>query len=345
MSIHEIFMERCFQLANRAGLQTEPNPKVGSILVYDDKIIGEGYHKKFGQAHAEVECINSVSAKDRPLISQSTLYVSLEPCCHFGKTPPCTELILHYRIPKVVISTPDPNPLVGGQGIAQLKTRGVDVKVGILQNKGFQLIRRFTTNHQKNRPYITIKMAISSDGYMGIEGKKVWLSNPYSSMWSHKLRSENQAILVGSETVLCDDPELTCRLFPGKNPIRLILDRRNRIPEESNIFNDQSPTLHFSAMKRKFHSKDHQSIQTPEHEDSLPFVLNTCISKGIYSIIVEGGPKIIQSFLHSNLWDQLCLVKTPVSLVNGLHAPIVKGQLEKIVHLGSDSIYTILPKE
>ncbi|HMQ08291.1 MAG TPA: bifunctional diaminohydroxyphosphoribosylaminopyrimidine deaminase/5-amino-6-(5-phosphoribosylamino)uracil reductase RibD [Saprospiraceae bacterium] len=344
MSIHELFIERCFQLADRAALQNEPNPKVGSILVYKGKIIGEGYHKKFGQAHAEVECINSVCDQDKPLISQSTMYVSLEPCCHFGKTPPCTDLILHHRIPEVVISTPDPNPLVSGKGIAQLKTHGVDVKVGILQKKGLQLIHRFITNHQKNRPYITIKMAISADGYLGVEGKKVWLSNAYSSKWSHKLRSENQAILVGSETVLCDDPELTCRLYPGKNPIRLILDRRNRIPEEAKVFNDQAPTLHFSSINRNFHSTLNQSIHTPDEKDNLPFVLNTCISEGIFSIIVEGGPKIIQSFLHSNLWDQLCMVKTPVVLGNGLLAPVVEGQLEKIVHLGSDVIYTLLPK-
>ena len=342
MNTHEFYINRTFLLAKRGGKATAPNPNVGAVLAHNDRIIGEGYHRIFGGPHAEVECLQSVSKENRGLISESTLYVSLEPCCHHGKTPPCTSLILDHKIPRVVISTPDPHPLVQGKGIRLLRESRVDVTVGILEESGRKTIEKFIANSIFKRPYITIKMAVSKDGFIGVKGKSVWLSNEFSRLWSHKLRAEHEGILVGSETVIMDDPSLTTRLYPGENPVRIILDRRNRVDGYSNIFNNEAPTLHISKEGRSGLVYPNLAYAV-DSESFLQEAMDICYANKVYSVIVEGGSTLIKAFLENELWDQAYIIRTPVKINDGIPAPVIKGDLENGLILIDNEILCIRP--
>ena len=246
-------MYRCLQLAQAGAGHVAPNPMVGAVLVYNNRIIGEGYHREYGMPHAEVNCIASVKKEDLRLVNKSVMYVSLEPCAHYGKTPPCADLIIQYRIPKVVVGCRDPFPEVNGKGIEKLLAAGVNVTTGILEKECRELNKRFFTFHTQRIPYIVLKWAQSSDGAIAAtDGSAIQISNAYSSILVHRWRSEEAAILVGTRTAMLDDPALTTRLWPGKNPVRLVIDRELKLPVSLRLFDESVPTVIFNELKNTF---------------------------------------------------------------------------------------------
>lgn len=319
VKIHEKYMARCIQLAKNGLGTTYPNPLVGCVIVCDGKIIGEGWHKKSGAPHAEVVAIRSV--KDASLLPNSTIYVSLEPCSHYGKTPPCADLILEYGIPKIVIGTVDPNVLVAGNGIRKLEAAGRKVTVGILESECSELNKRFFTFHNKKRPYIILKWAETADGFIAPlqknERRPVWISNALSRQLVHKWRAEEHAILVGTQTVVADNPTLDVRDWTGENPVRIVLDQNNRISKESHIFGNQSKTI-VLAGSVDFSKDVALQLAAQMHAD------------GIQSVIIEGGKRTIETFLHQNLWDEARVFKGENLFKNGIPAPALpKSQARK----------------
>jgi diaminohydroxyphosphoribosylaminopyrimidine deaminase/5-amino-6-(5-phosphoribosylamino)uracil reductase len=323
VKVQEKYIKRCIELAKNGLGTTYPNPLVGCVIVFENVIIGEGWHKKSGEAHAEVLAIESVRNKE--LLSASTLYVSLEPCSHFGKTPPCADLILKYKIPNVVIGTIDPNSKVSGKGIQKLKDLGVNVTYGILVNECNELNKRFFTFHSKTRPFIILKWAESSDGFISPINKKeqkpVWLSNEYSRQLVHKWRSEEQAILVGTQTIIDDNPSLTVRDWVGKNPIRVLIDRDNAIDTSSNVFDNQAKTIVFSNKEVSSNSDTIQYIKIDFDKYSTQAIVAKLFENNIQSIIIEGGRKTIQSFIDANLWDEARVFIGEINLNEGTKAP------------------------
>jgi diaminohydroxyphosphoribosylaminopyrimidine deaminase/5-amino-6-(5-phosphoribosylamino)uracil reductase len=318
-------MYRCLQLAQLGQGNVSPNPMVGAVLVYNDKIIGEGYHQKFGEAHAEVNCINSVNSDDEHLISKSTLYVSLEPCAHFGKTPPCTDLIIEKKIPRVVIGCRDPFYEVNGKGIEILRAAGVDVALAILENVCQELNKRFFTFHTKHRPYIILKWPQSADGKIAnAELDRILISNEYSNRIVHKWRNEEASILVGTNTALKDNPELTTRLWPGNNPIRLVVDLDLRLPTSLKIFNCFSKTLIFNNIKHEI--KEHLSFyQVLDNVNLVRQIANALYHLKIESVLVEGGSQLLQSFIDEELWDETRVITNEkMNAGEGLAAPVLK---------------------
>src|ERR1051326_7252758 len=245
---HEKYMKRCLELAEKGFGKVAPNPMVGSVIVCDNKIIGEGHHKKFGEAHAEVNAINSV--KDKSLLKKSTLYVNLEPCSHFGKTAPCADLIIRYKIKYVVIGSIDTNPLVAGRGIQKLVSVGIDVMVGILEDECKELNKRFFTFYEKKQPYIILKWAETADGFIGIKNERLKITTEKANKVVHQWRSEEQVIMVGTNTALCDNPKLTTRLVKGKNPLRVVVDEKLNIPYKFHLLDKKIPTIVFTAKKK-----------------------------------------------------------------------------------------------
>ena len=313
-------MHYCLELAKLATGNVAPNPMVGAILVHNEKIIGEGYHEKFGEPHAEVNCIKSVKEENKNLINKSTLYVSLEPCSHFGKTPPCTNLIIKNKIPKVVIGCKDIYKEVDGKGIKKLQEAGVEVTTGVLEKECKELNKRFFTFHQKHRPYIILKWAESANGKIGIDSERVLISNDYTNRLVHKWRSEEEAILIGTNTALLDDPALTTRLWKGNNPIRLVLDMDLRLPLHLKIFNKEVKTIIFNKLKQ---DEDGNLIfYKIEEENFLPQLLTILYELNIQSVIVEGGAKLLQSFIDKGLWDEVRILKNEkIKIKNGVDAP------------------------
>lgn len=311
VKIQEKYIKRCLELAKNGLGQTYPNPLVGSVIVYDNKIIGEGWHRKAGEPHAEVHAIQSV--KDKSLLIKSTIYVSLEPCSHFGKTPPCSDLIIEKNIPNVVVGTLDPNPKVSGNGIRKLVEAGKKVTIGILEAECYELNKRFFTFHNKKRPYIILKWAESKDGFIApltkTEQKPVWITNAYSRQLVHKWRGEEQAILVGTQTAVDDNPSLTVRDWTGKNPVRIVLDQNNRISKESHIFDIQAKTVVLSNEEVNFNKKVASQI------------VAILYSKNIQSVIVEGGRQVLQTFIDENLWDEARVFRGNICLNEGIKAP------------------------
>ena len=301
------FMQRCIQLAQCGDAGAAPNPMVGAVVVCDGRIIGEGFHRRFGGPHAEVNAIESVREKD--LFKRSTIYVSLEPCAHFGKTPPCADLIIRSGIPRVVIGCPDTFSKVNGLGIKKLKDAGCEVVVGILEEECQELNRRFFTFHQKHRPWITLKWAQSRDGY--INGK---FSNALTQTLVHRLRARHQAILVGTNTALVDNPTLTTRLWPGPNPLRLTIDRHNSLP----------PTLHL---------KDGSTPTVIYTRESIQEILTDLYSRGIQSLLVEGGAKLLQGFIDEGLWDEARIETAPFCLGKSVAAPQLRNGQPECKHI------------
>ncbi|CAM3643746.1 riboflavin biosynthesis protein RibD [Flavobacterium saliperosum S13] len=308
---------------------TYPNPLVGSVIVYDGKIIGEGWHRKAGKPHAEVNAVNSV--KDKSLLSKATIYVSLEPCSHFGKTPPCCDLIIAHKIPNVVIGTIDPFAKVSGSGIKKLMEAGKNVTVGILEDECNELNKRFFTFHQKKRPYIILKWAETADGYIAPltkkEQKPVWITNPYSRQLAHKWRSEEQAILVGTQTVLDDNPKLDVRDWSGENPIRVVLDRTGKISEEYAVKDLKTKTIIITE-NQNFKNSDNLFYENCTFDNSLAFQITDVLFRHeIQSVIIEGGRATLQTFIDANLWDEALIFKGNVSFTNGTSAPNLSGKL------------------
>lgn len=317
----EKYMRRCIQLAQNGFCNAAPNPMVGAVIVCDGKIIGEGYHVRCGEAHAEVNAIRSV--KDTSLLKHSTIYVSLEPCSHHGKTPPCADLIIEKRIPRIVIGCQDPFSKVAGRGIQKLKDAGREVIVGVLENECRYLIRRFITFHTLHRPYITLKWAESADGFIDLfrnEGSPVILSNPLTSMLVHKKRAEHAAILVGTRTAELDNPSLNVRNWYGRPPVRLVIDRKLSLPATLHLFDGSVPTLVFTE-----HS--HNPLPNVEYlpinfeQDILPQIMQVLYERNLQSLLVEGGSTLLQSFIDTNLWDEAFVEESPIHLISGVNAP------------------------
>lgn len=315
MKIQEKYMARCIEIAKNGLGTTYPNPMVGSVIVHDNIIIGEGWHRKSGESHAEVNAINSV--KEKALLKEASIYVSLEPCSHFGKTPPCSDLIIKSDIPNVIVGSKDPNSKVSGNGIRKLKEAGKNVTVGIREEECTRLNKRFFTFHKTKRPYIILKWAESQDGFIAplekIEHAPVWLTNEFSRQLVHKWRSDEQAILVGTQTVIDDNPRLNVRDWAGSSPIRIVLDQNNRISKESHIFDNQSKTIVYSAAEIDFAGNIAVSIAEKLYEE------------GIQSVIIEGGQKTLQTFIDENLWDEARIFKGSVNLQGGIKSPNFKG--------------------
>ena len=326
MTQDEKYIRRCIQLAQNGLCTTAPNPMVGAVIVYNDRIIGEGYHIRSGEGHAEVNAIRSV--KDESLLSKATIYVSLEPCSHYGKTPPCADLIISKRIPRVVIGCVDPFPLVAGRGIRKLQEAGISVTVGVLEQECKELIRRFTTYNLKKRPYITLKWSESADGFIDIirqDGKPVILSTPLTALHAHKLRAENQAILVGRKTALLDNPSLSTRHWYGRHPLRLVIDKDLSLPSGLHLFDGSLPTVVFTS-RQKESSNNLEYRQLDFTQDILPQIMQVLYEKKIQTLLVEGGSQLLQSFLSSGLWDEAYVEHSRTVLKEGVAAPSISPQ-------------------
>ncbi len=318
---HEIYINRCLELAQNACGNTSPNPLVGSVIVYKDTIIGEGYHQKYGEAHAERNAINNV--RDKSLLPQSTLYVNLEPCAHFGKTPPCADFIIENKIPKVVIGCGDPFKQVAGEGIRKLKEAGVEVIMDVLREKCLHINRRFFLYHLEKRPYIILKWAQTFDGFLAREDySSKWISNPYSRLLTHKWRAGEDAILVGTNTVIYDNPQLTSREMRGKNPVRIILDKTGRIPLDYNVLDGKVKTIVLTSNVK--------SSKTPNLEFAyIDFDKNTFMQQLMLffyeqkylSVFVEGGGALLNAFIENNMWDEARVFSSAVNFTTGIKAP------------------------
>ena len=340
MSAHELYMQRCIDLAQKGSGNVAPNPMVGAVLVYENRIIGEGWHQQFGGPHAEVNCINNVEEADRNLISQSTLYVSLEPCNHFGKTPPCTELIIQSQIKKVVIACTDPFDKVNGTGIKKLIDNGVEVVTNILEREAIQLNKRFLIFHQKQRPYVILKWAQSFDGYISLsKGKPVKISNEITDMLVHKWRSEEAAIIVGTNTVINDNPSLTTRNWVGRNPIRIFIDKRLSIDANYNLLDNKTDTMILNLVKNEKVGVN-EFVLIHDENKLIAELLQLLYRKGVQSLIVEGGSRLLQSFIESNFWDEARIIEnTELFLQEGIPSPTLKNNLRfKKDWVGKDTI-------
>jgi diaminohydroxyphosphoribosylaminopyrimidine deaminase/5-amino-6-(5-phosphoribosylamino)uracil reductase len=340
VNTQEKYIKRCIQLAKNGLGTTYPNPMVGSVIVHEGKIIGEGWHKKAGEPHAEVNAVQSV--KDKSLLTNATIYVSLEPCSHFGKTPPCCDLIIRTGIPNVVIGTVDPNIQVAGNGIKKLIEAGVNVTVGVLEDECYQLNKRFFTFHNKKRPYIILKWAVSQDGFIAPvkkeENKPVWITNQYSRQLVHKWRSEEQAILVGTQTAIDDNPKLDVRDWTGNNPTRIVLDANRRIPKNNQLFDNQIKTIIISKPSDEI-STENCIFENIDFDSNIAVQISDLLFQHqIQSVIIEGGCKTIQTFIDADLWDEARVFKGSTLLKDGVKAPHLKVVENKRLLINSDEL-------
>jgi len=343
VNIHEKYIKRCIQLAKNGMGTTYPNPMVGSVIVRDDTIIGEGWHRKAGEPHAEVLAINSV--RDKSLLKDATIYVSLEPCSHYGKTPPCSNLIVNSGIKKVVIGSIDTNSLVSGKGVAYLKNSGCKTTVGVLESECYLLNKRFFTFHEKKRPFIILKWAETLDGFIdkirdgNSENSPNWISNSYSQQLAHKMRVEEQAILVGTNTVLNDNPSLTARKWVGENPLRVILDRDLKIFDHFNVVDGTVKTIIFSENNSVKANKENIIIKKIDFSKNvLNQICDVLYGYEIQSVIIEGGTYMIQSFINENLWDEAYVFKGNTAFKTGLKAPKLNKVPFEIKKISDDTL-------
>ena len=345
MTQDEIYMKRCFQLAKCGIGHAAPNPMVGAVIVCDGEIIGEGYHRKCGGPHAEVNAVASVADKSK--LTRSTMYVSLEPCAHWGKTPPCAELIIKHHIPKVVICNVDPFPKVDGRGIQMLQDAGIEVQTGVLEDEGWHLNRRFFTFHSKRRPFIILKWAESADGFIaGKNGSPIAISTPESIRYVHKMRAEEAGILVGTQTALNDNPSLTVRHWAGENPTRVVLDRNLVVPVGNKCFSSDAPTILITE------KADNGKYPSNVKVVSLPFdekgvnldALMTCLyENNVQSLIVEGGAKTLQSFIDAGLWDEARVEKNPrLHVYDGVKSPVFNVPSDHIEEIDGNIVEFII---
>ena len=336
-------MLRCFELARKGLGYVAPNPLVGSILVNNGNIIGEGFHAEYGLDHAEVNAIRDAEKKYSELVSSSELYVSLEPCSHFGKTPPCSDFIISKGIKKVYISNTDSNILVAGKGISKLRSAGIEVVENLLSDEGRKTNKRFFSFHEKKRPFIILKWAQTSDGFIGpISKEKIQISGNQSHELVHKWRSEEQAILVGKETAITDNPQLNVRLWEGKNPIRVVIDSKLLLPEDLNLFNQNITTIIFNSIKDQ--TENNISFVKLNFKSSiLNQLLSYLYSINIQSIIIEGGTITLQKFIDENLWDEARIFTSPRKINYGIKAPVlsIKNCIEEIIPVSDDKLQII----
>lgn len=316
-------MQRALALAKLGRGHVSPNPMVGCVIVHKNKIIGEGYHQKFGEAHAEVNAINSV--KDQSLLSESTAYVSLEPCAHHGKTPPCADLLIEKKLKRVIVACRDPFDQVDGKGIEKLRKAGIEVEIGILENEAKELNKRFFTSVQKERPYIILKWAQTSDGFVARENyDSKWISNANSRQLVHKWRTEEDAILVGKNTALHDNPSLTARDWEGRNPVRVLLDSNLEIHSDSNLFSKEAKTLILNSLEEKVEG----NIEWIKTEMNNPWsVLRQLHERIIQSVIIEGGSQVLNSFINEDCWDEARVFTSNSTFGKGIRPPELDGKI------------------
>jgi diaminohydroxyphosphoribosylaminopyrimidine deaminase / 5-amino-6-(5-phosphoribosylamino)uracil reductase len=341
MSHHEQYMQRCIELAQKGAGSVAPNPMVGAVLVHDNVVIGEGWHRHYGEAHAEVNCIqDAVTNGHADQLQQSTLYVSLEPCAHFGKTPPCTDLIIKHQIPKTVIGCRDPFAAVNGKGIEKLKAAGIDVTVDVLNKECEELNKRFFTFHRQHRPYVILKWAQTKNKRVNNgSSERFLISNEFTNRLVHQWRSEEASILVGTNTALMDDPQLTNRYSTGKQPLRLVLDKELKIPSSAKLMNEDAPTVIFNVYK---HSDEGQPkyYKIDGNGSAVRAIINALYQQKIQSVLVEGGAKLLQSFIDEGLWDEARVITNETLMVDdGLAAPeLNKYQIMNQQKILSDTI-------
>lgn len=338
---HEDFMQRCLSLAQKGLGSASPNPLVGSVIVHQNTIIGEGWHKKTGGPHAEVNAIESV--KDKSLLKESSIYVNLEPCAHFGKTPPCSDLIIKHQLKRVIIGCQDPFSKVNGKGIEKLQKAGIEVITDILKEESLFINRRFFTFHNKKRPYVLLKWAETKDGYIDKkrEDKEIgqnWISGPLAKRYVHLWRSQEDSILVGAQTVINDNPSLTVREVEGKNPIRIILDPNNRVPLNSRVFNKEAPTLHFHKSHSILIGDTLKSFTI--NEKLIPELFKACYQNDIHSILVEGGKRTLEGFIESDFWDEARVFTSSNYFGEGLSAPNLLQAPANSERIGDDELRT-----
>jgi diaminohydroxyphosphoribosylaminopyrimidine deaminase/5-amino-6-(5-phosphoribosylamino)uracil reductase len=336
----ERFMRRAIELAQKGKGSVSPNPMVGCVIVCDDEIIGEGYHQSCGGPHAEVNAIHSVH--DQALLQKSSLYVTLEPCSHHGKTPPCADLIIEKKLRRVVIAVQDPFEQVSGSGIEKLRKAGIEVETKFLETESREMNRRFLTFHEKKRPYVILKWAETSDGFIAqIGGEPQWISNTYSRQLVHKWRSEEDAILIGKNTALLDDPELTTRDWTGKNPIRILLDSQLSVPDGRRIFNQEAKTIILNHKKSA--EMRHLSWVKISSVDASE-VLKKLHDLEIQSVIVEGGTKVLNNFIQNNCWDEARIFQSDHVFTQGIKAPQLDKMTDEKFFIEKDQLKIIKQK-
>ncbi|MBB6326478.1 diaminohydroxyphosphoribosylaminopyrimidine deaminase/5-amino-6-(5-phosphoribosylamino)uracil reductase [Algoriphagus iocasae] len=329
------YMQRALELAEKGRGNVSPNPMVGCVLVKDDRIIGEGYHQKYGEAHAEVNAVNSVL--DQNSIIGSTAYVTLEPCAHFGKTPPCANLLVEKKVGKVVIAAMDSNPLVGGKGIQILKDAGIEVETGLLEKEARWQNRRFFSQIEKNRPYVILKWAQTQDGFVARNDfSSKWISNSSSRQLVHKWRAEEDAILVGKNTAKYDDPALNVRDWVGKNPVRLVIDSKLELPQDLKLFDQAVPTICYNTIK----SEEKGNLEFVKFKSgfSIQQILDDLHKRKIQSLIVEGGTYLLQKFLESELWDEARVFTSQNKFGEGIAAPSITKPASEILSIQEDRL-------
>lgn len=320
----ELYMKRAMELAVSGLGHVSPNPLVGCVIVHNHLIVGEGWHKKYGEAHAEVNAIESVT--DKSILKDCTVYVNLEPCSHFGKTPPCADLLIKHQVKKVVVANLDTNPVVAGEGIKKLRAAGIEVITGILEKEGRELNKRFFKYMEQKRPYVILKWAETSDGFIARENyDSKWISNEYSRQLVHKWRAEEDAVLVGTKTVAHDNPELTVRDWTGRNPVRIVLDRFLRLSEKLHIFDRKHKTICYNVMKHEAHSN--LLLVRLDEENFINRVMDDMVKQKIQSVIVEGGATTLQLFLDAGLWDEARIFVSDKGFGKGIRAPKIHGNL------------------
>ncbi|RMG82729.1 MAG: bifunctional diaminohydroxyphosphoribosylaminopyrimidine deaminase/5-amino-6-(5-phosphoribosylamino)uracil reductase RibD [Bacteroidetes bacterium] len=335
------YMRRAVQLAALGLGRTAPNPCVGAVIVHNNRIIGEGYHQKYGEAHAEVNAVNSV--KDKSLLLHSTMYVTLEPCVHYGKTPPCTNLIVQHKIPRVVVGHLDPFPEVAGKGIDFLRKNGVEVTENVLQKECYDVNRRFFTFHLQKRPYIILKWAETLNGFMAPENhqqKSYWISNDISKNLAHKWRTEEQAVLVGKNTVLKDNPQLNVRYWAGKNPVRVVIDRNLEIPESYSIYDDTQKTFVLNNREEARKGKN-TFLKKIDFDDFFNQLFEVLRQENIQSLLVEGGAQTLHSFIQQNYWDEIRVFRASHTYETGVKAPLIPFGITRTETIDDNSLIIV----
>lgn len=339
MDDHHLFIQRCFELASLAAGKVAPNPRVGAVITYKNKIIGEGFHQFAGSPHAEINAINSL--KDKALLPKSRLYISLEPCNNFGQTPPCVDSILAYKIPEVYISLVDPNPLTKGQSLAKLKAAGVKIKINILPQKGFNTTAGFISTFQNKRPYIILKYAQSLNKKIGLPNEQFWISNAYTKRLTHKWRSEINAIIVGSGTLRIDNPQLNNRLFFGKSPVKLLLKRHgNVLPNTAALLSEGQSIIISEPNSHRINYPNTAQWFLPFDANLLPNILQKLQEEGLNSLLVEGGATLLNSFIRQNLWDEARIFtgNKVINAQNSIPAPEITGTLTNSFQIGDNRL-------
>ena len=331
------YMQRALQLAQLGMGKVSPNPMVGCVIVHHEEIIGEGYHEQYGGPHGEVNAVADVTNKE--LLDEATVYVTLEPCSHYGKTPPCADLLVQHQVKKVVICNDDPNPLVSGKGIKRLRDAGIEVEVGLLSEQGLELNRCFFTSFEKKRPYVILKWAQTADGFVARENyDSKWISNQYSRQIVHKWRSEETAILVGKNTALYDNPSLTTRDWYGADPVRVVLDKKLELNRSMHLFDGSVKTYCFTTLE-EVDSTNMEFIQIAEITPGV--VLQELHNRRIQSIIIEGGSKTLQSFIDANLWDEARVFTSETRFERGIKAPDINGNIISEENVQQDQLRII----